>query len=59
MVRVIKYGRRKIKCENCDSLLEYTQSDVKSLEGSFTYAKYIECPVCEKRNIIVWSFEKF
>ena len=47
MVRVIKYGRRKIKCENCDSLLEYTQSDVKSLEGSFTYAKYIECPVCE------------
>ena len=47
------HGKRLI-CENCQSILEYLDSDVKYSPTNYDRMdKYIECPICNHRNYIL------
>lgn len=48
MIKIIEYGKkRRVKCICCGSILEYEESDIKSLQtGKNEWKKYIICPVC-------------
>lgn len=49
MIKIIEYGRQRIKCLNCDSVLEYTKSDTEVEQtGINEYGRYIVCPVCKE-----------
>ena len=37
-----------IVCPYCDSILNYSKSDVVIKESYFFYLHYIKCPCCEK-----------
>jgi DNA-directed RNA polymerase subunit RPC12/RpoP len=59
MVSVIRYGPensvpKEISCNRCESLLEYTKTDVKSpIPGlpwhSYPGTDYVVCPACNHR----------
>lgn len=52
MVRVLEkkeQKRYKIRCENCESLLEYTKLDEKFESYYDSTDFYIVCPVCKKK----------
>lgn len=47
-VKVIEYGRRRICCPQCGSVLEYSNSDTHIVQtGMNESEKVIDCPVCE------------
>lgn len=55
MVKIIdRFGqKRRIACHECDSILEYDQSDIKMCSTSINeYEHYIICPVCCFRIIV-------
>lgn len=58
MVKIIQQGYQRLTCSKCVSVLEYTQSDVKSGEfnrdylGDYDIYKYIDCPSCGNKCII-------
>jgi hypothetical protein len=52
-IRVIKQAVRKVTCQHCFSVLEYSPSDVEKTQhydylGDGEWVHYIECPECEK-----------
>lgn len=50
MVKVVRYGKRRVTCGICDSILEYEAKDVKIVQGRMNeIEKYIECPNCLER----------
>jgi uncharacterized protein YlaI len=55
MVKIIEQGYKRITCGKCNSLIEYTQSEVKSGKfnmdylGDYDVKEYIMCPSCENR----------
>lgn len=49
-VKVIRYGKRRMVCTYCGSLLEYEKSDVASVKtGINEYESEIECPNCQEK----------
>ena len=53
MIRVIKYGKRRIQCKECYRTLEFEEEDIKSYQtGMNEYESFIQCPVC-KNNIVI------
>ena len=56
MVKVIKYGKRRVTCNECDSVLEFEKKDISSRQtGINEYEKFVRCPVCT--NAIVIPFQ--
>lgn len=53
-VKVIKYGnKRRTNCEYCESLLEFTKEDIKSVQtGMNDWEWQIVCPVCGEKITI-------
>ena len=52
MVRVLEKKEQKkykIRCESCESLLEYTRLDEKSESYYDSADFYIVCPVCKNK----------
>ncbi len=49
-IKVIEYGKkRRIKCYNCESVLEYEKDDIKTVQmGMNEWQKQIKCPVCNE-----------
>lgn len=46
-IKVIEYGKRRVKCDKCESVLEYENEDIKTIQtGMNEYQKQITCPVC-------------
>lgn len=46
-IKVIEYGKRRVKCDKCESILEYKNEDIKTVQtGMNEYQKEIICPVC-------------
>lgn len=49
-IKVIEYGRKRVKCDNCESILQYEKKDVKITQrGMNEWAGEIICPVCGKK----------
>ena len=51
MVKVVGRDETEVKritCKNCASILEYTNSEVKSMGNREGYY-YISCPECDKQ----------
>ena len=52
MVKVVEITYKKLTCKKCDSVLEYTFSDIAThrhsydYTGSFEVTTGIRCPVC-------------
>lgn len=56
MVNVIKYGKRRVMCCECESLLEFVKDDVKTKQvGMNEYERYITCPVCNYDLVIPYK----
>lgn len=53
-IKVIERGEipKEVRCNYCDSLLTYTNSDVSSNISSSISSKHIVCPVCEHKIIL-------
>ena len=60
-MKIIKYGKKveskELTCEDCKSVLEYTNNDILkySIEEYYPYLfpdEFILCPVCYCKNII-------
>lgn len=56
-MKIVEVGAKlvvkRIKCPQCNSILEYYPSDVKSMDVSSSpfhasHILYIECPLCRK-----------
>lgn len=48
MIKVIEYGRRRVRCPHCSSLLEFEKEDVQCRQsGMNEYTYYITCPNCQ------------
>ena len=46
-VKVIKYGKKRVKCDNCESILQYEKGDIKVIQrGMNEWQGEIICPVC-------------
>jgi RNase P subunit RPR2 len=54
-MKVIEYGRKRVRCQSCLSLLEYERSDVNCREGNTNSKKcyFIVCPVCGKQIPVI------
>ena len=45
---------KQIKCDNCQSILEYLETDIIQEETNYhRFNKYIICPVCSSKKYIV------
>lgn len=45
---------KKLICEDCQSILEYTMSDIGYQETNYgRMDQYVVCPVCGHRNYVV------
>lgn len=54
MVKVEKKGKiRYIYCNDCDSILSFSEKDKKWNSGEDWYNEYIICPECGKKVIIL------
>lgn len=59
-MKVLKYGKiqpNKVLCPNCESLLEYTDTDLDytSLLCHFDEEKIgLKCPVCSRIMLLEW-----
>lgn len=52
-VKVIEYGRRRIRCPECLSMLEFEKNNIKTVQtGMNEYEKVIECPNCEAQIVV-------
>lgn len=56
-VKVISEKPRIATCQNCNSILEYSLSDVTPSEGVFYQAEHIQCPKCFK-DVLIKMAEK-
>ena len=46
-VKVIEYGKQRVKCDKCESALEYEKEDIETMQtGMNEYQNKIICPVC-------------
>lgn len=46
-VKVIEYGRRRVRCSECGSMLEFDKNDMRYVQtGMNESEKVIDCPVC-------------
>jgi RNase P subunit RPR2 len=49
-MKVIEYGRKRVRCQSCLSLLEHEKPDVNCREGAKSEKCYfVVCPVCHKQ----------
>ena len=49
-VKVIEYGKKRVRCDNCESILQYEKSDVRMTQrGMNEWQGEITCPVCGKK----------
>lgn len=58
-MRVIEYGHikpKKVKCNHCGAILEYTRYDFKAWSP---YKIYLECPVCKGKILTDNNGNKF
>lgn len=53
-IKVIERGEipKEVRCNYCNSLLTYIDSDVSNVISSTTPSKHIVCPVCEHKIIL-------
>ena len=46
-IKVIEYGKKRVKCDNCECILQYEKSDVRITQrGINEWQGEITCPVC-------------
>ena len=46
-VKVTEYGKKRVRCDNCESILQYEKSDVRITQrGMNEWQGEITCPVC-------------
>ncbi len=46
-IKVIEYGKKRVKCDNCECILQYEKSDVRITQrGINEWQSEITCPVC-------------
>ena len=57
----IPQGAKRVECDNCKSVLIYTDNDVRKCgswnrihvdESEWIGYTYVECPICHHRHII-------
>lgn len=46
-IKVIEYGKKRVRCDACESILQYEKSDIKTIQrGMNEWHGEITCPVC-------------
>lgn len=46
-IKVIEYGKKRVRCDACESILQYEKSDIRITQrGMNEWQGEITCPVC-------------
>lgn len=49
-IKVIEYGKRIVRCDYCESKMQYEKEDVETEQiGMNEWRSYIICPVCKEK----------